>query len=111
MKSQLTGKDPDVRKDCGQEEKGAKEDEMVGWHHQLNGHESKQIPKDSEGQGSLVSHSPWVSKESNKTERINTTTKIGSGRLKQSGTNTMGKAGPHYLLDLAKNRQLPTVFS
>ena len=38
----------------GQEEKGAKEDEMVGWHHRLNGHEFVQTPGDSEGQGSLV---------------------------------------------------------
>ena len=37
--SQLTGKDPDTGKDWGQEEKGATEDEMVGWHHQLNEHE------------------------------------------------------------------------
>ena len=38
-KSQLTGKDPDAGKDGGQEEKGTREDEMVGWQHQLNGHE------------------------------------------------------------------------
>ena len=38
IKSQLTGKDPDGGKDRGQEEKGAIEDEMVGWHHRLNGH-------------------------------------------------------------------------
>ena len=38
-KSQLIGKDPDTGKDRGQEKKGAIEDEMVGWHHQLNGHE------------------------------------------------------------------------
>jgi len=38
-KSQLFGKDPDARKDWGQEEKEATEDEMVGWHHQFNGHE------------------------------------------------------------------------
>ena len=47
-------KDPDAGKDWGQEEKGMPEDEMVGWHHWLNGHESEQIPGDSEGQGSLV---------------------------------------------------------
>ena len=35
------------------------EDEMVGWHHQLNGHECEQAPEDSEGQGSLVCWSPW----------------------------------------------------
>ena len=39
VKSQLTGKDPDAGKDWGQEEKGVTEDEMVGWHHRLNGHE------------------------------------------------------------------------
>ena len=40
------------------------EDELVGWHHQLNGHEFEQTPGDSEGQGSLVCHSPWGHKES-----------------------------------------------
>ena len=39
MQSQLIGRDPDAGKDRGQEEKGTTEDEMVGWHHQLNGHE------------------------------------------------------------------------
>ena len=47
------GKDPDAGKDWGQEEKGVTEDEMVGWHHGLNEHESKQTQGDSEGQGSL----------------------------------------------------------
>ena len=42
-KHQLTGKDHHVRKDWGQEEKGATEDEMIGWHHQLNGHEFEQL--------------------------------------------------------------------
>ena len=55
-KSWLTGKDPDAAKDWGQEEKGTTEEEMVGWHHWLNGHESEQTPGDSEGQGSLVCH-------------------------------------------------------
>ena len=45
--------DPDARKDLGQEEKGATEDEMLGRHHQLNGHEFEQTQEDSEGQGSL----------------------------------------------------------
>ena len=48
-KSRLIEKDPDTGKDWGQEEKGATEDEMVGWHHQLNGHEIEQTPRDSEG--------------------------------------------------------------
>ena len=39
------------------------EDEMVGWHHQLNGHESEQTPGGSEGQGNLVCCSPWGCKE------------------------------------------------
>ena len=43
-KSQPTGKDPDTGKDWGQEEKGATEDEMVGWHHQLNGQDIEKTP-------------------------------------------------------------------
>ena len=58
MKSQLIGKDPDAGKDWRQEEKGATEDEMVGWYHGLNGHESEQTPGDSEGLGSVASCSP-----------------------------------------------------
>ena len=44
---------------------------MVGWHHQLNGHEFAQAPGDSEGQGSLDFHSPWGHKELNTTEQLN----------------------------------------
>ena len=44
----------DAGKDCGQEKRGATEDETVGWHHPLNGHEFEQTLGDSEGQGSLV---------------------------------------------------------
>ena len=44
----------DAGRDWGQEEKGTTEDEMVGWHHRLNGHELEQAPEYSEGQGSLV---------------------------------------------------------
>ena len=47
-KSWLIGKDPDAGKDWGQEEKGMTEDEMAGWHHQLNEHEFEQAPGDSE---------------------------------------------------------------
>ena len=49
VKSQLTGKDPHAGKDGGQEEKGATEDEMAGWLHWLNGHESKQTLRNSGG--------------------------------------------------------------
>ena len=66
-KSQLAGKDPDAGKDWGQEEKGVTEDETVGRHHQLNGHEFEQTPGDGEGQGSLECYSPWGCKESDTT--------------------------------------------
>ena len=67
VKSQFTGKAPDVGKDWGQEEKGMAEGEMVGWHHRLNGHEFKQTPGDSENQGSLASCSSLGLKESDRT--------------------------------------------
>ena len=63
VKSQLIGKDPDAKKDGRQEEKRVAEDEMVGWHHQLNGHECEQTPGDSKGEGSPVCCSPWGCKE------------------------------------------------
>ena len=57
-KSWLIGKDPDAGKDWRQEEKGTTEDEMVGWHHRLNGHEFEQAPGVGDGQGSLTCCSP-----------------------------------------------------
>ena len=60
-KSQLIGKDPDSGKDWEQEKKGMTEDEMVEWHHWLDGHEFEQTPGDGEGQGSLLCCSPWGS--------------------------------------------------
>ena len=57
-KSQLIGKDPDTGKDWGQEKKAATDDEMVGWHYRLTGHESGQSLGDGEGQGSLACCSP-----------------------------------------------------
>ena len=50
---------------------GPTEDEMVGWHHQLNGHEFELALGDSERQGSLVCCSPWGHKESDTTEQLN----------------------------------------
>ena len=68
-KSWLSRKDPNAGKDWRQEEKGITEDEMVGWHHQLNGREFEQAPGDGEGQGSLAAvHG--VS-ESDMTEQLN----------------------------------------
>ena len=60
---QLIGKDHEARKDWGQEEKRGTEDEMVGWHHRLSGHEFEQTQGDSEGQRSLACWSPWGWKE------------------------------------------------
>ena len=67
-KGKLIGKDPYAGKDWGQEEKRMTEDEMVGWHHRLNGHEFDQTPGDGEGQGSLACCRPWGRKESDTTE-------------------------------------------
>ena len=67
VKGQLIGKDPDAGKDWGQEEKGMTKDEMVGWHHQLNGHEFEQVLGGGDGQGSLACYSPWGRKESDMT--------------------------------------------
>ena len=47
------------------------QDEMIGWHHQINGHEFEQTQGDSKGQGSLVFYSPWGLKESDRTEGLN----------------------------------------
>ena len=70
----LTGKDPDAGRDWGQEEKEMTEDEMVGWHHQLNEHEFEQDPGVGDGQGSSACRSPWGPKESDITEWLNSTT-------------------------------------
>ena len=67
-KSGLTGKDPDAGKTEVRRRKGTTEDEMVGWHHQLNGLEFEQALGDGDGQGGLACYSPWDHKESNVTE-------------------------------------------
>ena len=54
VKNWLIGKDSDAGKDWGQEEKQMTENEMVGWHHRLDGHKFEQVPGDDEGQRSLV---------------------------------------------------------
>ena len=73
VKSWLIWKDPDAGKDWWQEEKGETEDEMVGWHHWLNGHEFEKIPKIVDGQGGLVYWSSWGRKELDTTEQLNWT--------------------------------------
>ena len=63
-KSQIIGKYLDAENDWEQKEKGMTEDEIIGWHHWLNGHEFEQTLGDSEGQRSLACCSPWGCKES-----------------------------------------------
>ena len=69
-KNWLIWKDPDAWKDWRQEEKGTTEDEMVGWHHQLDGHEFEYAPGVGDGQGGLACCSPWGRKELDTTERV-----------------------------------------
>ena len=69
-KSWLVGKDSDAGSDSGQEEKGMTEDEMVGWHHQLDGREFKWTLRVGEGQGGLMCCNSWGHKESDMTERL-----------------------------------------
>ena len=68
-KNWLIWKDPDAGKDWRQEEKGTTEDEMVGWHHWLKGHEFRV----GDGQGDLAWCRPWGHKESDMTEQLNWT--------------------------------------
>ena len=70
-KNRLIGKDPDAGKDWGQEEKGTTEDEIVGWHHRLHGHECGWAPGVGDGEGGLACCSSWGLKESETTERLN----------------------------------------
>ena len=72
-KSWLTRKDHAAGKDWRWEEKGTTENEMVGWHHRLNGHEFEQIPGVGDGQGSLACCSPGGCKDLDTTERLNWT--------------------------------------
>ena len=72
-KSWLIWKDPDAGKDWRQEEKGMTEDEIVGWHHWLNGDEFEQTPGVGDGQGGLACCGQWGCKESDMTEWLNWT--------------------------------------
>ena len=68
---ELTGKYPDAGRDWGQEEKGMRENEMVGWHHRLNGYECEQVLGVSDGQGGLACCGSWGHKELDMTEKLN----------------------------------------
>ena len=77
VKNWLIWKDPDTGKDWRWEKKGMTEDEMVGWHHQLNGHEFEYTQGVGDGQGGLACCSPWVHKEPNTTGQLNWTEDLG----------------------------------
>ena len=72
-KSWLIGKDSDAGRDWGREEKGMTKDEMAGWHHWLDGHESEWTPGVGDGQGGLACCNSRCRKESDTTERLNWT--------------------------------------
>ena len=72
-KSWLIWKDPDAGEDWRWDKKGLTEDEMVGWHHQLHGHEFWKTLGIGDGQGGLACCSSWGHKESDTTERLNWT--------------------------------------
>ena len=95
--SWLIEKAPDAGKDWGQKEKGMTEDEIVGWHHWLNGHEYAQTQRDNRGQGRLVCCSSWGCKGSDMTERLN---------WKQISLIFLFKSMPHPLSTLIKNCSL-----
>ena len=81
-KNWLIRKDPDAGKGWRQEEKGKTEDEMVGWHHRLDGQESEQASGVDNRQGTLACCSPWGHKQSDTTEWLNwTELKVWKSRL------------------------------
>ena len=91
VKSWLIFKDPDAGKIWRQEEKGTTEDEMVGWHHWLNGHEFVQTAGHGESQGSLACCSPWGCKELDTTEQQN-------NNLVETGSTNCRERKPSYLI-------------
>ena len=101
-KSWLIGKDPDAGKDWGQEEKGTTEDEMTGWHHQLDGHEFEWTLGVGDGQGGLVCCSSWDCKESDTTEGLNWTEHVGWARSVMIKIKALTNFMKQALLDNAK---------
>ena len=93
-KNWLIRKDPDAGKDWRQEQKGTTEDEVVAWHHRLNGHEFEQALGDGDGQGSLVCFSPWGCKESDMTEQLKTNRWWGG----QGYTGRLALTSLHYCI-------------
>ena len=95
------GKDPDAGKDWGQEEKGMIEDEMVGWHHQLDGHGFGWTLATGDGQGSLARYGSWGHKESDTTEQLNWT----ELKKKLNTINSRGRRVKYLSSYIRKNKQ------
>ena len=111
-KSQPVVKDPDAGKDWGQEEKRRTEDEMVAWHHQLNGHEFEQTPGTSKGKHAKEAWHAWGHKESDTTEQLNNDN-CGQQLLRRSGValivnRRVWNAGPGC--SLKNNRKILVPF-
>ena len=85
------------------------EDEMVGQHHRLDGHEFEQILEDSDGQGSLACCSPWDHKESNKTQRLNNSNTDGLFHTLAVVNNAAINMYPHKSMFLFSSDELPEV--
>ena len=95
-KSWLIGKDSDVGRDWGQEEKGTTEVEMARWHHWVNGCESQWTPGVGDGQGGLVCCDSWGLKESYMTERLIWSDLIWWRPIRPFRTNTQKRCPFHY---------------
>ena len=92
VKSWLIGEDPDAGRDWGQEEKGTTEDEMAGWHHWLDGHESGWTLGVGDGQGGLACCDSCGRKELDTTEQLNWLTDWHMKYNKNAITNLLLKA-------------------
>ena len=101
MQSWLVWKNPDSGKDWGQEEKGMTEDEMVGWHHQLNGHGFGWTLGFGDGQGGLACCNSWGHKELDTTEQLNWTIKrSGMKKIKGLPCDPVAKNSPCSVGDM-----------
>ena len=108
-KNWLIVKDPDAGRDWGQEGKGTTEDEMAGWHHGLDGHESEWTAGVGDGRGGLVCCDSWGRKESDTTERLSWTDwnwVTGDCEIRKPRTKHAGDTH-----SLAKSLQCPLSFS
>ena len=99
VKSWFTGKDPDAGKDWGQEEKGTTEDEMVGWHHRLNGHGFGWTPRVGDGQGGLACCGSRGHKESDPTKWLNWLKIVPRTKKRKRKKNTQRKTEQRFIYE------------